>query len=69
MPLSSEIGRTLRHAITPLVVFAVSQEWLPEAAQNDVIEFFAIAGTFIGVYLASRRAQARKEAQKKEGEG
>jgi hypothetical protein len=53
MYLSTEAGRVLRHAITPMVILAVDRGWLPEAAQHDVVELSTIAATFIIVYGVS----------------
>lgn len=70
MPASSEIGRTVRHAVTPVVIILVERGYLPEAAQHDVIEFGVIVAAFIGAYGYSwwqdkkeLKAQQAKEKQ------
>ena len=61
MPMSSEIGRLIRHAIAPVVIVAVERGWIPEAAQHDLIELAAIALTFALVYGVSWRRDKQKE--------
>ena len=61
MPLSTEVGRIARHAITPLVIFAVDRGWIPDAAQHDVLELIVIVATFGAVYGVSWWRDKQKE--------
>jgi len=61
MPLSTEAGRVLRHAITPIVILAVDRGIIPEAAQHDVVELSVIAVTFALVYGVSWWRDKQKE--------
>lgn len=38
----SVLSRLLRHLLLPMVVFAINQGWLPEAAQEDAVELLLI---------------------------
>jgi hypothetical protein len=62
MSASDEIGRVVRHAVTPLAVVAVHQGWLPEAAQADVIELGVIAVSFAAALLLSWREDRARNA-------
>lgn len=54
-----EIGRLIRHAAAPLVAVAVSRGWLPESAQSETVEAFAVIGS-VGVMYAWSLIRDRK---------
>lgn len=61
--IAVELLRFVRHGVTPLVILAVERGWIPAAAESDLIEFAAIAISFLLAYgwsirneLVSRRA-------------
>lgn len=54
-----EVKRFIRHALTPFVVLAVQQGWLPEFAQADAIEALVIAASFAVSYVMSVKNQSK----------
>lgn len=60
MSLTDETGRILRHGVTPLVVIAVHQGWLPEAAQADIIEISMVVVSFAVALLLSWREDYKR---------
>jgi hypothetical protein len=63
MSLGEEASRIVRHSVTPVVVIAVHQGWLPEGAQADVIELGIIAVSFLAALYLSWREDRRKKAE------
>lgn len=49
----SELQRFLRHGLAPLVTWMVSEEYLPEAMQKDVLEALVIGVSLAVPYLWS----------------
>lgn len=54
-----EVQRLIRHTLTPFVVLAVQQEWLPDFAQSDVVEAGVIAISFAVTLVMSKLNQAK----------
>lgn len=59
--MNREAQRMIRHGLAPLVAYAVAQGWLPEWAQNDVLEMLAI-GLALGVPYAWSWLREKKAA-------
>lgn len=56
--ISAEVGRIVRHSLTPIVAAAVAGGWLPAAAQGPIIEVAMIMAAFgvsIGWSKVTRR--------------
>lgn len=62
-----EVARLLRHGVAPLVAVAVYRGWLPESAQTETIEAFAVIGSVGVMYLWSlirdRKRNSRADQQ------
>lgn len=67
MPITTEIGRIVRHTIAPMVILAVDRGWIPEAAQHDVVELLTILVAIGAVYGVSWWRDKQKEARNDAG--
>lgn len=59
--IAAELLRVVRHGVAPLVIIAIEQGWLPEAAKKDAVEFTAILLSFGLAYGWSWWHERRKQ--------
>lgn len=67
MAATIELNRAIRHAVAPLVILAVERDWVPAAAQNDIIELLTILVAIGAVYGVSWWRDKQKEARNDAG--
>jgi len=41
--MNGDLFRLARHAIAPLVAYAVARGWIPAAAESEVVRFLALS--------------------------